>query len=130
MPLAAPIDPEYVVALERANADLMRENASLEGTNTDLAQANVRLERMLSQAQQLEANAVVNVRFTTSAITQGAAELYAYGTALSSKAMTQMCRSSDMGGNFEIDSVVSFLRVRCVLKRPERILNPIPYLGN
>ncbi len=35
------------------------------------------LERMLAQAEQLGANAVVNVRFTTSAITQGAAELYA-----------------------------------------------------
>ncbi|MEM7229990.1 MAG: YbjQ family protein [Planctomycetota bacterium] len=40
------------------------------------------LERMMAQAQQLGANAVVNVRFTTSAITQGAAELYAYGTAV------------------------------------------------
>ena len=40
------------------------------------------LERMLAQADQLGANAVVNVRFTTSAITQGAAELYAYGTAV------------------------------------------------
>ncbi len=40
------------------------------------------LERMLAQGQQLGANAVVNVRFTTSAITQGAAELYAYGTAV------------------------------------------------
>ncbi|MFP4190923.1 MAG: YbjQ family protein [Candidatus Hydrogenedentota bacterium] len=40
------------------------------------------LERMMAQAQQLEANAVINVRFTTSAITQGAAELYAYGTAV------------------------------------------------
>ena len=40
------------------------------------------LERMIAQAQQLGANAVVNVRFTTSAITQGAAELYAYGTAV------------------------------------------------
>ena len=40
------------------------------------------LERMLGQAEQLGANAVVNVRFTTSAITQGAAELYAYGTAV------------------------------------------------
>ena len=40
------------------------------------------LERMLAQAEQLQANAVVNVRFTTSAITQGAAELYAYGTAV------------------------------------------------
>ena len=40
------------------------------------------LERMLAQAEQLGANAVINVRFTTSAITQGAAELYAYGTAV------------------------------------------------
>ncbi len=40
------------------------------------------LELMLAQAEQLGANAVVNVRFTTSAITQGAAELYAYGTAV------------------------------------------------
>lgn len=40
------------------------------------------LERMLAQAEQLGANAVLNVRFTTSAVTQGAAELYAYGTAV------------------------------------------------
>ena len=40
------------------------------------------MERMLAQAQQLGANAVVNIRFTTSAVTSGAAELYAYGTAV------------------------------------------------
>jgi len=40
------------------------------------------VERMISQAQQLGADAVVNVRFTTSAVTAGAAELYAYGTAV------------------------------------------------
>lgn len=40
------------------------------------------IERMIAQAEQLGANAVVNVRFTTSAVTQGAAELYAYGTAV------------------------------------------------
>lgn len=40
------------------------------------------MERMMAQAQQLGANAVVNVRFTTSAVTGGAAELYAYGTAV------------------------------------------------
>lgn len=38
------------------------------------------VERMLAQAEQLGANAVINVRFSTSAITQGAAEIYAYGT--------------------------------------------------
>ena len=39
-------------------------------------------QRMVAQAQQLGANAVVNVRFSTSAVTGGAAELYAYGTAV------------------------------------------------
>ena len=37
--------------------------------------------RMMSQAKQLNANAILNVRFSTSAVTSGAAELYAYGTA-------------------------------------------------
>ena len=40
------------------------------------------LQRMLAQAEELGANAVVNVRFTTSAVTSGASELYAYGTAV------------------------------------------------
>lgn len=39
-------------------------------------------ERMIQQAQALGANAVLNVRYSTSSITQGAAELYAYGTAV------------------------------------------------
>jgi len=39
------------------------------------------LERMMDQAAQLGANAVLNVRFSTSAVMGGAAELYAYGTA-------------------------------------------------
>jgi uncharacterized protein YbjQ (UPF0145 family) len=40
------------------------------------------LERMIRQAESVGANAVVNVRFSTSNITQGAAELFAYGTAV------------------------------------------------
>ena len=44
------------------------------------------MQRMLAQAEQLGANAVVNVRFTTSAVTAGAAELYAYGTAVTVEA--------------------------------------------
>lgn len=40
------------------------------------------VERMLEQARQLNANAVVNVRFTTTNVANGAAELYAYGTAV------------------------------------------------
>ncbi len=40
------------------------------------------MDRMLDQAQNLGANAVLNVRFSTSAVTAGAAEIYAYGTAV------------------------------------------------
>ncbi len=40
------------------------------------------LERMTQQAESLGANAVVNVRFSTSSVAQGAAELFAYGTAV------------------------------------------------
>lgn len=40
------------------------------------------VRRMLAQAEELGANAVVNVRFTTSQVANGAAELYAYGTAV------------------------------------------------
>ena len=39
-------------------------------------------ERMVKQAEAIGANAVVNVRFATSSVAQGAAELFAYGTAV------------------------------------------------
>ncbi|MBK8124056.1 MAG: YbjQ family protein [Dokdonella sp.] len=39
-------------------------------------------ERMLAQARAVGANAVVNVRFATSNIASGAAEVMAYGTAV------------------------------------------------
>ncbi len=40
------------------------------------------MQRMEDQAQQMGANAVVNIRFATSSVAQGAAELFAYGTAV------------------------------------------------
>ncbi len=40
------------------------------------------LDRMIAEAESKGANAIVNVRFTTSAVAGGAAELYAYGTAV------------------------------------------------
>ncbi len=40
------------------------------------------IERMTAQAEALGANAVINVRFSTSSVAQGASELYAYGTAV------------------------------------------------
>lgn len=40
------------------------------------------ISRMTEQAESLGANAVVNVRFATSSVAQGASELYVYGTAV------------------------------------------------
>jgi uncharacterized protein YbjQ (UPF0145 family) len=40
------------------------------------------IDRMSKQAKAVGANAVLNVRFSTSSIAAGAAELFAYGTAV------------------------------------------------
>jgi uncharacterized protein YbjQ (UPF0145 family) len=40
------------------------------------------VKRMIEQAAAIGANAILNIRFSTSSITQGAAELYVYGTAV------------------------------------------------
>ncbi|HUG43330.1 MAG TPA: YbjQ family protein [Acidobacteriota bacterium] len=40
------------------------------------------IDRMVAEAEQLGANAVVGVRFTTSMVMTGAAELLVYGTAV------------------------------------------------
>jgi len=43
------------------------------------------LKRMVEEAESLNADAVVNVRFTTSQVMGGAAEILAYGTAVKLK---------------------------------------------
>lgn len=40
------------------------------------------LARMMEQARQAGANAVLNVRFSTSSVAAGASEIFAYGTAV------------------------------------------------
>jgi uncharacterized protein YbjQ (UPF0145 family) len=40
------------------------------------------LRRMVEQARAAGANAVINIRFSTSSVAQGAAEMLAYGTAV------------------------------------------------
>ncbi|UZJ44089.1 YbjQ family protein [Marinimicrobium sp. C6131] len=40
------------------------------------------IERMKAQAEAIGANAVLNVRFSTSSVAQGAAELFVYGSAV------------------------------------------------
>ncbi|MFK7795328.1 MAG: YbjQ family protein [Gammaproteobacteria bacterium] len=39
-------------------------------------------DRMIQQAEAMGANAIINIRYSTSSVAQGAAELYAYGTAV------------------------------------------------
>ena len=43
---------------------------------------NEAIQRMIIQAEFMGANAVTNVRFSTSDVAQGAAEIYVYGTAV------------------------------------------------
>ncbi len=54
------------------------------GGYTDLLNdaRNTAMERMAEQARSLGANAIVNVRFSTSSVAAGAAEIYVYGTAV------------------------------------------------
>ena len=55
----------------------------LKAYNEMMASArDIALSRMTEEAEKLGADAIVNVRFATSAITQGAAEVMAYGTAV------------------------------------------------
>jgi uncharacterized protein YbjQ (UPF0145 family) len=42
-------------------------------------------DRMKEEAKKLNADAVINIRFTTSTVMQGAAEILAYGTAVKLK---------------------------------------------
>lgn len=43
------------------------------------------MHRMMQDAQKLEADAIINVRLTTSMVMQGASEILAYGTAVKLK---------------------------------------------
>jgi uncharacterized protein YbjQ (UPF0145 family) len=43
---------------------------------------NEAIERMIGKADELGANAIINVRFSTSSVMAAAAELFAYGTAV------------------------------------------------
>ena len=55
----------------------MKANTEMMNEARDLA-----IQRMVEEAEGLGADAVVNIRFATSAIIQGAAEVIAYGTAV------------------------------------------------
>lgn len=46
---------------------------------------SIALANMVRQAEGLNADAIINIRFSTSAIMQGAAEILVYGTAVKTK---------------------------------------------
>lgn len=51
-----------------------------------LAEARqIAIEKMMNQAEIYHADAIINIRFGTSAVMQGAAEIVAYGTAVKYK---------------------------------------------
>ena len=57
--------------------------AELKGYSELLSEARREaFERMVQQAEAKGANAVLNVRFTTSSVAQGASEILAYGSAV------------------------------------------------
>lgn len=76
------------VRVRNVGADILAAFRNLVGGEIDqytrmLAQAREQaLDRMRHEALQLGANAVICVRFTTSTVMQGAAEILAYGTAV------------------------------------------------
>lgn len=40
------------------------------------------IKRMMSEAEEMWANAILNIRFSTSSVSAGASEIYVYGTAV------------------------------------------------
>lgn len=52
------------------------------------------LQRMIEEAEEMGANAIVSTRFVTSMVTSGAAEMVAYGTAVNHSAAS--CGASSL----------------------------------
>ena len=78
----------FTVRSKHAGRDLMASVKNVFGGElrgyTELLEESRKeaIARMQEQARQLGANAVLNIRFSTSAITAGAAEIFAYGSAV------------------------------------------------
>ena len=65
----------------------------IEGYTEMLAEArNIALERMKNEARKLGADAVTGVRFGSSSVMQGAAEMLAYGTAVKIRTPDKLSR--------------------------------------
>lgn len=74
---AKSVASDFMAGLKNFVGGELNEYTKLQGQSREQA-----LQRMKDDAQKLGADAVVNVRLTTSTITQGASEILAYGTAV------------------------------------------------
>lgn len=71
---------DFVAGLKNIIGGEIEEYTKLQNAARDEA-----LERMIKDGEKMGANAVVNIRFTTNVIMQGASEILAYGTAVKVK---------------------------------------------
>lgn len=77
-----------VVMSKGAGSDFMAGMRAFAGGEIDeythmLSQARqTAIDRMIKEAETLHADAIINIRYSTSAVMEGAAEIIAYGTAV------------------------------------------------
>ena len=74
-----PADPELAAQLNAVHAEV-KDRLLTRKDNDEQA-----IQRMVEDAQRMGADAVINVRLTTSTVMQGASEILAYGTAVKLK---------------------------------------------
>ncbi|WP_010136258.1 YbjQ family protein [Ochrovirga pacifica] len=77
---AKSVASDFVAGLKNIVGGELNEYTKLQGHSREQA-----LQRMIDDGKKLGADAIVNVRLTTSTITQGASEILAYGTAVKLK---------------------------------------------
>ena len=68
---------DVVAALKNIVGGEIEEYTKLMGQSREQA-----IDRMIASAKELDANAIISIRFSTSYIMQGAAEIMVYGTAV------------------------------------------------
>lgn len=74
---AKSVASDFMAGLKNFVGGELDEYTRLQGNSREQA-----LQRMMEDGKKLGADAIVNVRLTTSTITQGASEILAYGTAV------------------------------------------------
>lgn len=77
---AKSVASDFMAGLKNIVGGELDEYTRLQGQSREQA-----LQRMINDGQKLGADAIVNVRLTTSTIMQGASEILAYGTAVKLK---------------------------------------------